>query len=63
MANIRCAEIMEDQLRHLTNDQAWTSLVKKASTEIVPGFGAEVAALVSSCLLGAAPLSLYVHGG
>jgi hypothetical protein len=39
------------------------SCVKKASTEIVPGFGAEVAALVSLCLLGAAPLSLFVHGG
>lgn len=53
MANIRCAEIMEDQLRALAEDQAWLGLRQEAATDLVPNFGTRAAALLDSCLSGA----------
>ncbi len=52
MANIRCAEIMEDQLRALTADQAWEGLREGAAAGIVEGFGGRVEALFDSCIKG-----------
>ena len=52
MANIRCNEIKEDQLRAFASDQAWTSLQVEASKGLVPGFGPLLAGLVDSCVKG-----------
>lgn len=53
MANIRCAEIKDDQLRNLTGDQAWQRLSEQAASgAVVPGFGAAAFALTDSCIKG-----------
>ena len=53
MANVRCAEILADQLRSLVSDQAWKTLSEQAhSGTVVPGFGAAAYGLVDSCLRG-----------
>lgn len=52
VANIRCAEIMEDQLRALGEDQAWLGMRQEAADGLVPRFGERAAALLDSCLSG-----------
>lgn len=52
VANIRCAEIMEDQLRALAEDQAWLALKQQAAAGLVAQFGTRVAALLDSCSSG-----------
>ena len=53
VANIRCAEIKDDQLRNLTNDQAWQRLSEQAASgAVVPGFGSAAFALTDSCTKG-----------
>ena len=39
VANIRCTEIMEEQLRSLAEDQAWASLRQESEAGSVPNFG------------------------
>ena len=56
MANIRCAEIAQEQLRALAEDQAWRGLSQDAKSGLVPSFGARAAALLDSCLTGVALL-------
>ena len=43
VANIRCAEIMEEQLRCLAEDQAWVSLRKELRMAWFPTLAAEPA--------------------
>jgi hypothetical protein len=53
VANVRCAEIRDEQLRNLTGDQAWQALVEGAgSGAVVRGFGPSLHGLVDSCLKG-----------
>lgn len=52
VANIRCGEILNDQLRALQDDQAWTGLQQAAQTMLVPTFGSQASELVESCLSG-----------
>ena len=52
VANIRCAELLEEQLRSLASDSAWTALAAAAAAGIVPEFGARSAALLESCVTG-----------
>ena len=52
VANIRCTEIMEDQLQSFTQDQAWQSLKAAAGKGVVPGFGQLANDLVESCITG-----------
>jgi hypothetical protein len=52
VANIRCAEIAEEQLHALAEDQAWRALAAEAGSGLVPSFGARAAALLDSCLTG-----------
>lgn len=53
VANIRCAEIKDDQLRNLTSDQAWQRLSEQAASgAVVPGFGSAAFALTDSCTKG-----------
>lgn len=52
MANIRCAEIMEDQLRSLEEDQAWMGLRQDSEAGLVPNFGSRAGALLDSCISG-----------
>lgn len=59
VANIRCGEILNDQLRALQEDQAWTSLVESAQQHLVPSFGAQASNLLGSCLSGV--LHTLVH--
>ena len=63
VANIRCAEIMEDQLRALAEDQAWLGLRQEAASGLVPDFGTRAAALLDSCLSGTpSDQSPLLHG-
>ena len=52
VANIRCGEILNDQLRALQEDQAWTSLVENAQQHLVSSFGGQASNLLGSCLSG-----------
>lgn len=52
VANIRCGEILNDQLHALQGDQAWTGLQQAAQTVLVPTFGSQASALLESCLSG-----------
>lgn len=52
VANIRCGEILNDQLRALQGDQAWTGLHQAAQTALVPTFGSQATNLLESCLSG-----------
>lgn len=52
VANIRCAEIMKDQLQNFTQDQAWAALQQESSEKLVRDFGAHAARLLDSCLKG-----------
>ena len=52
VANIRCGEILNDQLRALQEDQAWTSLVESAQQHLVPTFGSQASDLLESCRSG-----------
>lgn len=52
VANIRCAEIMEEQLRCLAEDQAWASLRQESEKGLVPNFGSRAGALLDSCITG-----------
>eukprot|EP00198_Chlamydomonas_reinhardtii_P001037 XP_001690372.1 predicted protein [Chlamydomonas reinhardtii] len=59
VANIRCQEILEDQLRAFTGDQAWAGLQEAAGLGAVEGFGAQVAGLMDSCVKGYEAEALY----
>lgn len=52
VANIRCAELLEEQLKSLASDSAWTSLRDSADAGPAPEFGSRVAALLESCVSG-----------
>jgi hypothetical protein len=52
VANIRCAEIMKDQLHNFTQDQAWAVLQQQSSSQLVRDFGAHAGRLLDSCLKG-----------
>ena len=52
VANIRCTEIMEDQLRSLEEDQAWMGLRQDSEAGLVPNFGSRAGALLDSCITG-----------
>ena len=62
VANIRCAEIMEEQLRCLAEDQAWVSLRKESENGLVPNFGSRASALLDSCITGSIPFSTHPPG-
>ena len=54
MANVRCAEIRDDQIRNLVGDQAW-KLLAEASAQtgaVVPGLGPALHGLVDRCVEG-----------
>ena len=59
VANIRCAEIAEEQLQAMLQDQAWLALRSEAASELVSDFGARTTALIHSCLAG--PLLISVQ--
>ncbi|GLC63350.1 hypothetical protein PLESTF_000026900 [Pleodorina starrii] len=52
VANIRCQEILEDQLRAFEGDQAWGALREACSSGAVEGFGQRAHALMDSCVQG-----------
>jgi hypothetical protein len=52
VANIRCAEIMKDQLQNFTQDQAWAVLQQESSDKLVRDFGTHAGHLLDSCLKG-----------
>lgn len=52
VANIRCAELLEEQLHALEHDSAWASLRDAAAAGPVREFGARAAALLESCISG-----------
>jgi hypothetical protein len=52
VANIRCAEIMKDQLHNFTQDQAWAVLQQQSGSQLVRDFGAHAGRLLDSCLKG-----------
>ena len=55
VANIRCMEIKNDQLKALTGDQAWAALQGEATQQppaVVPGFGQRAQSLLDSCAQG-----------
>eukprot|EP00887_Chlorella_sp_A99_P002604 scaffold6.g2604.t1 len=52
VANIRCGEILADQLEAFTRDQAWRALADEAGQDLVPAFGQRTAALMDSCMAG-----------
>ncbi len=58
VANIRCAEIMEEQLRCLAEDQAWASLRQESEKGLVSSFGSRAGALLDSCITGRSPVAL-----
>ncbi|GFR42392.1 hypothetical protein Agub_g3264, partial [Astrephomene gubernaculifera] len=59
VANVRCAEIAEDQLRAFEADQAWRALREAAAEGIVEGFGARASSLADSCIRGYEAEALY----
>ena len=53
VANVRCAEIKDEQLRNLVADQAWKSVAAAAcSGSLVPRFGSILHGLTDSCIKG-----------
>ncbi|EFJ52341.1 hypothetical protein VOLCADRAFT_79128 [Volvox carteri f. nagariensis] len=52
VANIRCQEILEDQLKAFAEDQAWTMLQEASSCCVVEGFGRRAHSLIDSCVVG-----------
>jgi hypothetical protein len=52
VANIRCQQILEDQLRAFSEDQAWVALQEASSSGVVEGFGREAHSLMDSCMQG-----------
>lgn len=52
VANIRCAEIKQDQLKNFSSDQAWQALASSSSTTLMRDFGSHAASLLDSCLKG-----------
>jgi hypothetical protein len=52
VANIRCAEIMKDQLQNFTHDQAWAVLQQESSDKLVRDYGIHAGRLLDSCLKG-----------
>ncbi|DBA68461.1 hypothetical protein WJX79_008695 [Trebouxia sp. C0005] len=63
VANIRCGEILNDQLRALQEDQAWTSLTQAAQHHLVPDFGSQASNLLESCLTGYEQEARYFEAG
>ncbi|KAG2448827.1 hypothetical protein HYH02_006178 [Chlamydomonas schloesseri] len=59
VANIRCQEIADDQLRAFAADQAWAGLQEAAGLGAVEGFGPQVAGLMDSCVKGYEAEALY----
>ena len=58
VANIRCGEILNDQLRALQEDQAWMTLVQSAQQQLIPDFANQASDLLESCLTGILHISL-----
>ncbi|KAK9834006.1 hypothetical protein WJX81_002422 [Elliptochloris bilobata] len=63
VANIRCAELLEEQLRSLATDSAWTALAAAAAAGVVPEFGSRAAALLESCITGYDEEARYFEAG
>jgi protein SEY1 len=61
VANIRCKDIAQGQLKAATSDQAWTALVVGAveGNEVQRSFGKDAAALIESCLFGYDSEAMY----
>eukprot|EP00877_Chromochloris_zofingiensis_P002056 jgi/Chrzof1/11851/Cz06g12110.t1 len=59
VANIRCNEIKDDQLRNFLADQAWQTLEQEASQSLVPGFGERAYSLMDSCIRGYDQEAMY----
>ncbi|KAG2501180.1 hypothetical protein HYH03_000995 [Edaphochlamys debaryana] len=59
VANIRCQEILEDQLRAFAADQAWVGLQQACGEGAVEGFGAQAASLMDSCVKGYESEAVY----
>jgi len=60
VANIRCTEIAEEQLRNLAEDQAWMTLCQESERGLVPHFGSRAGALLDSCITGQSALTLML---
>ena len=52
VANIRCQQILEDQLKAFLGDQAWVSLQQEAEGGAVEAFGTRASGLLESCIKG-----------
>eukprot|EP00879_Flechtneria_rotunda_P005764 GHRR01006065.1.p1 GENE.GHRR01006065.1~~GHRR01006065.1.p1 ORF type:complete len:797 (+),score=315.22 GHRR01006065.1:159-2549(+) len=59
VANIRCSEIKQDQLRSFTSDQAWQALAQASNSQLIRDFGTRVAALLRSCSKGYEMEAMY----
>eukprot|EP01025_Chloroclados_australasicus_P021685 TRINITY_DN2272_c1_g1_i2.p1 TRINITY_DN2272_c1_g1~~TRINITY_DN2272_c1_g1_i2.p1 ORF type:complete len:863 (-),score=113.96 TRINITY_DN2272_c1_g1_i2:497-2974(-) len=52
VANIRCAELCNDQYQALVDDQAWQSLQEEADQKLVEEFGSQASSLLDSVVSG-----------
>lgn len=52
VANIRCAELAEEQIEAFRRDTAWAALSEEASQDLATSFGQRAADLMDSCLEG-----------
>lgn len=63
VANIRCSEIMADQLDAFKHDAAWTTLAEEAGQDLATSFGQRAADLMDSCLEGYDEEARYFEKG
>lgn len=63
VANIRCEEIVHDQLNSLGGDPAMAALQEESLAALVPDFGERSSALISSCLTGYDEEARYFEAG
>lgn len=63
VANIRCAEIADEQLEGFRRSPAWLALEVEAGQDLATSFGQRAADLMDSCLEGACSRVFCLLGG
>ncbi|KAL4858391.1 Protein ROOT HAIR DEFECTIVE 3 [Chlorella vulgaris] len=63
VANIRCGELMAEQLAAFKADAAWHALAEEAGADLAPAFGQRAADLMDSCLEGYDEEARYFEAG
>nr|CAD1824264.1 unnamed protein product [Ananas comosus var. bracteatus] len=63
VATVRCEEIANEKLAHVTSDEEWQELEEAVQHDVVPGFGKKLSSILDKCLSGYDMEAFYFDEG